>query len=71
MRYAQDHGDVPASLDDLVPSYVAKIEVPTVRNGQWEYYKKPYTGGFQISFSNGSWVCYKSDKRKEWVVDDG
>ena len=55
-RYAEDHGDVPASLNELVPKYVPAIEPPTVRNGQWEYRKKPYKGGFEISFSDGHWV---------------
>lgn len=74
-RYHADHGQYPATLDDLTPHYLQEIPPPTWGLRTWYY--SPNATSFQIGVDeskytgdgNSHWFRYLGDKHG-WQTGD-
>lgn len=68
-RWKTSHGNLPVTLEELVPSELPRIEAPLVGKGVWEYGRR--TDSYELGFFVGP--MYESDTfdsaKGAWTVD--
>jgi hypothetical protein len=70
--YKKDKAHYPTDLEELVPTYIAKIEPPVAGNGVWKY--RLYENGavFELTFEDDSDYkpsCFYRSDEGTWYLD--
>lgn len=70
-EYQDSNNELPRSLADLPPKFIASIPMPDAGTKNWKYKVRADGNGFTLTFetSNGYPACYYDSEVGRWIED--